>query len=143
MIKVQHSIVVNRPVSEVFAFVCDPSKRPEWQDGLVRAHISAGGALTVGAEIIGTRKFMGREINARLQITEFEQDKLLVTKSIDGPIALEIRQTFEAIEDGTKAAIEIQAEPGGFFKLAEGMVQNQMQSQLVADSDRLKKLMEN
>ena len=35
-----------------------------------------------------------------------------------------------------------QGEAGGFFKLAEGMVQKQMQSQLEGDLQRIKKMLE-
>ena len=36
----------------------------------------------------------------------------------------------------------LQAKVGGFFKVAEGMVAKQMQSQIIDDSNELKSLME-
>ncbi|HEX9333592.1 MAG TPA: hypothetical protein VF896_16985 [Anaerolineales bacterium] len=54
----------------------------------------------------------------------------------------EISMTFEPSGNGTKINLLTQEEPGGFFKLAEGMVQKQLQSQLEGDAERLKKALE-
>ena len=45
MIKVEHSVVINRPVADVFAYACDPANEPKWQDGVMEAGISSGGGL--------------------------------------------------------------------------------------------------
>lgn len=35
MIKAEKSIVINRPIEEVFAYVSDQRNGPQWQSGLV------------------------------------------------------------------------------------------------------------
>ena len=39
MIKVEHSVVIDRLVPEVFAFVADPANNTRWQDGLVESRM--------------------------------------------------------------------------------------------------------
>ncbi len=142
MIKVEHSTVINRPLNEVFDFVVDPSKEPEWQDGVIEAGFSPGSAPGVGAEVFEKRKFMGREMVSKFQVTQYEANKIFVGKVTEGPVKFEVSQTFEAVDGGTKVSISIQGEPGGFFKLAEGMVKKQLQSQLASDFERAKKMLE-
>ena len=142
MIKAEHSVLINRPLEEVFAFSVDPAREPEWQDGVVAAGYSPGSAPGVGAEVFETRKFMGFEMTSKLKITEYQPNKLFVGKVIEGPVKFEVREVFEAINGNTKISISIEAEPGGFFKLAEGLVEKQLESQLRADYDRAKKLLE-
>ena len=63
-------------------------------------------------------------------------------KVTEGPVKIEVSQMFEAVDGGTKVTIMIQGEPSGFFKVAEGMVQKQLQSQMTSDFERAKKILE-
>ena len=142
MIKVEHSVVINRPVAEVFAFITDVANEPKWQDGVISAQATSAGAVSVGSEAIETRKFMGRYMKSKLKVTAYEANKKFGFKVVDGPVPFEINQSFEASGDGTKISVAIEGEPGGFFKLAEGMVRKQLESQMAGDFERAKKLLE-
>jgi hypothetical protein len=63
-------------------------------------------------------------------------------KVTDGPVPFEVIETFEAMDGGTIVTVHIEGEPGGFFELAGGMVQKQLESQTAADFERLKKILE-
>ena len=142
MIKVEHSAVINRPVKEVFEFVADPTREPEWQEGVTEAGFSPGSTAGVGAEIFEKRKFLGREMVSKMKVTKYEPNKEFTGKVIEGQVKFEVAQSFESVNGGTKVNITIQGEPGGFFKLAEGMVQKQLASQMEADFKRAKTLLE-
>jgi len=142
MIKIELSIVVNRPVAEVFAFVIDPANNKKWQEGLVESRLTSPGPVGVGTQITDVRKFLGRDMDSKLEVTAFEPNKTFSEKVVSGPLKFEITQSFESAGDGTKISLVAQGEPGGFFKLAEGMVQKQLQSQLEGDAQRLKKALE-
>jgi len=142
MIKVELSVVINRPVADVFAFVTDVSNSVKWQEGLVESRLTSSGPVGVGSEITDVRKFLGRDMDSKLEVTAFEPNKKFSEKVVSGPLKFEISQTFEPSGDGTKVSLVAQGEPGGFFKLAEGMVQKQLLSQLEGDSQRLKKALE-
>ncbi len=142
MIKVEHSIVIDRPVSEVFAFVTDPANNAKWQEGLVESRMVSSTAMGVGAHVTDIRKFLGRDMESKLEVTVFEPNKRFVQKVVSGPIPFEIIQTFDPSVNGPKLTVLTQGEPGGFFKLAAGMVQKQLESQLQGDVERLKKVLE-
>lgn len=142
MIKVEHSIVIDRPVSEVFAFVTNPANNAKWQDGLVESRMASSEPMGVGAEVIDVRKFLGRDMESKLEVTVFEPNKRFMQKVISGPIPFEIIQTFDPSVNGTKLTMLAHGEPGGFFKLASGMVQKQLENQIQGDAQRLKKVLE-
>ena len=137
MIKVEHSIVINRPVPEVFAFVTDPANNTKWQDGLIESRMASSSAMEVGAQVTDVRKFLSRDLESKLEVLVYEPNKRYMLKIISGPIPSEIIQTFDPDVNGTKLTTLIHGEPGGFFKLAAGMVQKQLESQLQGDAERL------
>ena len=54
-----------RPADEVFAYVTDPARFPEWQAGVVNGHLDGGGT-EVGARCVGIpiRDYTGRPVGA-------------------------------------------------------------------------------
>jgi len=70
MIKAEHSVFINRPVNEVFDYIVDPTKEHEWQEGVIESGYSPGSSEPgVGAEAFEKRKFMGRDMVSKLQVT--------------------------------------------------------------------------
>jgi len=78
MVKVEVSTVINRPVGEVFDFVTNPVNNPKWQDGLVESRLASSDPMGVGAQIIDVRKFLGRDMESKLEVTVFESNKRFV-----------------------------------------------------------------
>jgi len=143
MIKIQHSMTIRRPVADVFAFLSDVANEPKWQEGVVSASVTSPGPLGVGSEAAETRKFLGRDMISKYKITAYEPNKALAFKVTEGPVPFEVSETFEADGDDTKVSFTLQGEPGGFFKLAEGMVRKQLETQITGDFERARKLLEN
>jgi uncharacterized protein YndB with AHSA1/START domain len=56
MAPIVSSIEIDRPPEAVFSFVTDPSRLPEWQDGLVSSRAEGGGPPTVGSRAITVRR---------------------------------------------------------------------------------------
>jgi uncharacterized protein YndB with AHSA1/START domain len=50
------SFEVACPPDEVFAYVTDPSRFPEWQDDVVRVRMEGGRPPSVGARFTTTRR---------------------------------------------------------------------------------------
>lgn len=62
MIDVEDSIVINRPIGEVFAFVADQTNAPRWQNGLEQVRRTTDGPPGVGTKHVVVRKFLGRRL---------------------------------------------------------------------------------
>ena len=85
---------------------------------------------------------LGRKTEATVEVTKWNPPKQSGNKTIGGPVPVEVTTTFEAQEDGTLVTIAGQAEFGGFFKMAEGLVGKQVEKQLASDLSSLKLLLE-
>jgi len=142
MIKVESSVVIGRPVEEVFAFVADPANNAKWQEGLIESRLESPGPMGLGSKITDVRKFIGRKLESQLEVTAFEPGKRVSLKVVKGPLPFEVTQTFEPEAGGTRLGFVAQGEPAGFFKLAEGMVKKQLEDQLTENASRLKKALE-
>jgi uncharacterized protein YndB with AHSA1/START domain len=142
MIKVEASTVIQKPVAEVFSYTNDPAKNKNWQEGLVDSKITSPGPMGVGTQMTDVRKFLGRDMDSKLEVTAYEPNKRISLKTVSGPIKFEITQLYEPTDGGTKLTMIGEGEPGGLFKLAEGAVKKQFETQLQGDLGRLKKVME-
>lgn len=139
MINIEKSVVIDRPVEEVFAYVTDGSKAPNWQGGLEAVE---GQASTVGSQYTEVRKFMGREMRSVLEITAFEPNTKWGAKVVKGPVPYEVSVQLEPQDGSTRMTTRVDGEPTGFFKVAEGMVKSQLEKSIEEDSQRLKKILE-
>ena len=141
MIEIGHSAIINRPVSEVFAFVADVNNVGQWQSPVTEARKTSEGPIGAGTQYSYAGQFLGKQIEVVTQITEFEPDKKLAFKSVSGPKA-EAAWTFAAVEDGTKVDMALQGEVGGLFNLAEPVLARMLSRRIEADWSNLKDLLE-
>jgi uncharacterized protein YndB with AHSA1/START domain len=141
MIKVESSVVINKPRAEVYAFVTNGENTPKWQGG-VEAVSDEGPPNTVGTQYTEVRKFMGQEMKTTLEIVEVVPNVKWSSKVVKGPVPYTVTVTFEESGGGTKMTVTTEGEPTGFFKIAEGMVAGQLEKNLAESNEALKKLLE-
>ena len=142
MIQVEKSVMINKPVADVFDFVSNNDNTTKWQGG-VEAVIPEGPPNVVGSRYTEVRKFMGQEMKSTLEITAFEQNARWAARVIKGPVPYEVTATFEDHGGGgTKMTTRVEGEPKGFFKIAEGMLKGQLEKSLEEDGQRLKGILE-
>lgn len=141
MITVERSVVIDRPVAEVFAYVSDSSNDPMWQTGVESVSLE-GPASVVGSRYTEVRKFMGQEMRSTLEVTAFVPDTRIAAKVVKGPVPFEATITFEASGSGARVTTHIEGEPKGFFKIAEGALRGQLEKSLEQDGQRLKAILE-
>ena len=141
MIKVEASVIINKPVAEVYAYVTSGEHTTEWQGGVTSVE-NEGPPNKVGTRYTETRKFMGQDMKTTLEVAVVEPDVKWVSKVVKGPVPYEVTLLFEASGSGTRMTTKVDGEPTGFFKIAEGMVASQLEKSMGEDNERLKKLLE-
>jgi len=143
MIKAKTSVIINRSVEDVFAFVSNPENSPKWGSGILEVEITSTGVAGVGATARTRRRFPGKQVEFHWEVTAYEPNRLLVVNSTSGPLSMQARYDFDPIpEDKTRLRFALQGKAAGFFKLAEPLVSRQAQKELEADFLRLKGLLE-
>jgi len=141
-IREELSVVIERPVEEVFAFATDPNKDALWQSTTLDTEQTSGGAVDVGTTLRSTAKFLGRRIETTMEVTENEPPRRQCVRVTSGPIPGSGCYLFEPAEGGTRFTQKFDAEVGGFFKLAEPLVARAIRRQIDADMATLKDLLE-
>ncbi len=138
----EQKITINRPVQDVFDYITDPLKSPEWQSAVEKVAWVTEGPPGVGSSWKTTGKFMGREIDSALEITSWDPPAQTSFKTVTGPVPFELTATLAEEGAGTNLTMRGTAEFGGFFKLAEGLVGKQMDKQMGSDLKSLKEVLE-
>ena len=142
MIQIDNSVVINRPVKDVFAYVANFENMTNWDSELIEVKKISEGPTGVGTKFSGPTKILGRRIDSTLAVIAFEPNKKLSANLVSGPIEATIKWNFEPTEGGTKVTWAAQANIGGFFKVVEPIVKRIMQKQYDARYDTLKALLE-
>ena len=142
MAAIESSIVIDRAIEDVFAFVSDIENEPKWQSGILEAALTSPRPLGVGTTSREVRSLMGRAAETAYRITEFEVNKRCAFESTSGPIPVHGAYTFESVEGGTKVGLLLDPEVGGSLKFLGPMVINMGQRQIDIDFGHLKDLLE-
>jgi uncharacterized membrane protein len=136
----ENSIVINRPRSEVFAFVADHENDSKWRPGVVDIKRASGeeqGAIYTQ----GIQGPLGRRIDADFEVTAYQPDTLLAFRTLVGPVQPEGSYRFEDADGGTRVTFSLNANLRGPQKLMAPMVGKSMRNQVGALSD-LKRVLE-
>ena len=120
----------------------NPANNPQWQSGTESAEWTSVGPPGVGSTFKIVASLLGRKIESVVEITGWDPPNLSRIKSVGGPIPFENTLRFAAQGDGTLLTQNAQAEIGGFFKLAEGLVGKQLEKQGESERSALKLLLE-
>jgi len=142
MARAEVSTTIKRPVEDVWAVISNVENNPKWSSFALDAKQTSPGPLGVGTTARFVGKFLGRRMESESVITEFEPNRKYTWESKSGPFPLKGSTALEQIDGGTRVTGTIEAEPGGFFKLAEPLVVSMAKRSVQGDLDNLKDLME-
>jgi uncharacterized membrane protein len=136
-VKFDLEVTIERPVSEVFAYVTDVRNVPEWQESAVSAEW-----IEEGRRFRERRNFMGRTATIELEVTALEPDRRFDVRTVKAPVKFTIQHSFESQNGGTLVRVHGEAALGGALRFAAGMAKKQAERQFRGDFERLKARLE-
>ncbi len=86
MIQFQHSIDIDRSPAEVFGFLGDIERMPDWQNGVVAVSRTTAGPVRVGTEFELTLKKV-RDLVARGKVVAYQPDALVAFAADASPVS--------------------------------------------------------
>jgi uncharacterized protein YndB with AHSA1/START domain len=98
---------IARPPEEVYAYVTDPSRFPEWQHDVVRVRIQGGRPLSAGSRFTTTRRIGPAEQTMTQEITELSPPRRWAARGVDGPLRPSAEVTVEPLAGGTRSRVTI------------------------------------
>src|SRR6266571_4347643 len=110
MVRVETSTQINRPVEEVFAYIDDPAKMPEWIDILAQS-VPSESPTQVGTRIANRVNLLGRSFRNTLEVVEHVPNKKVVSKA-DKPFPITLTYLLTPANGGATGFTTIlEAEP--------------------------------
>lgn len=133
---------IHRKPDEVQKFMADLNHTARWLPGVHEVKLIKGEPDKPGRQVEYTGGFLGMKLNFVLETAEVIPGTRWVDKSIKSPFPMEYHWNLEPIPEGTRIMLNMKAEPGGFFKLAQPIVSAAVKRGFQASLETLKELVE-
>ena len=91
------STEVERSAEDVFAYATDPTRFPEWQQGVIDGHMDQPGTPAVGARCLTTRRIGGANRPSTSEVAHISPPATWGVRGIDGPIRAIVDVTVEPL----------------------------------------------
>jgi uncharacterized membrane protein len=142
MVRVEESVTIDRPVEEVFAYLADIEKQPQWVSSLLESTKNSDEPTGEGTKYRQRAKILGRRFESTNEITAYQPPHVYEFQATSGP--MHVRMRFTLISDGleTRVLQVAEGESGGFFRLADPIIARTLRKQLQADLETLKTMLE-
>jgi len=145
MLKVEHSIVINKPVEQVWNFLTEFRNTPKWDIGVLETKQISEGPAGLGTTFQNIGPFLGRNSVREYKVTEYEPNKKVAVKLITQEKFIrqaEVSYTFNPAKNGTKLTFMGMIEFSGFFKLIQPILLQRAKRDGQGDLFNLKRLIE-
>jgi uncharacterized membrane protein len=140
---IKHSIEINRPAEEVFAYLDQVDRHNEWQGQLVSTAIETDGPVRVGTRVVERRNVPGGARNLPYDITEHVPARKVSFRGTAGLIRPAGTYTVDPTgESSSRMSSELDLEGHGIGKLLAPLALRQAAKQMPVDLEKFKELLE-
>ena len=141
--RVTRKVFINRNPDVVFGYLASPANEPIWRASILSSSPDRPGVLESGATGTSLVRFMGRDVDVRWEIVEFEQEVHLCREYAPGVRGGRDRYRLQPFGLGsTIVQVEVDVEAAGLMGLLTTSRRTSMENELRTDLQRLKALLE-
>jgi uncharacterized membrane protein len=142
---VVESIEIARRPEEVFAYLDQVDRQPEWQENLVSVKRQTEGPPRVGSRVVQVRRLPGGTREFTLELSEHDPPRKISFRGVDGRVRPVGSITIEPVGDGSRSrltqALDLQGH-GLLGKLIASLALRDAAKQVPKTQARLKELLE-
>ncbi len=142
MASFQNSILINRPLEEVFAFLSNAENDPKWKSGAVEVKKTSNGPVGVDSTWSSIGHLLGHRIESKMECTEYEANWKYTVKSQSAPFPFENRVTFGRVAGSTSVSMKAETASDRFFNVGQPFLTSMVKRQFQNDLANLKDVME-
>ena len=141
MVKIEESVIIDRPVEEVWKFITDLSKFPKWDNEVLEVRQTSTGPLGLGSTVEVRQKM--RNMTLPQRCIEYEPNRNFSFAVTSGPgKGSTVTFSVEIIEGKTKFTKVDDLKFSGFYKLVGPFITPSMRREVVAANGNLKRILE-
>jgi len=138
------SIVIRRPVEEVFAYMDDVRREPEWQPQLIEAEQTPAGPTTVGTKRRYVSDFMGKRLENTYVVKTYQpNERLVVETTRDSVLDATSDIRWESVPEGTRVTMALEGRPKGVLRFVPAsLLESTFEKEITTTLERLKERLE-
>jgi polyketide cyclase/dehydrase/lipid transport protein len=137
------SVLIARPLDEVFSFVEDARNRPRWDESVESEELTSPEPIGVGTTVrTRLRRSLGQQYEYTWSVVEHEPPSGMTIESTSGPFPTTLAYQLSAREDGTWVEFSVAGRPAGPLRLLQPVIARIIQRNLDRGFPRLKRLLE-
>ena len=145
MAAIVESIEISCRPEDVFSYVTDPSRLPEWQGSVVSVRRQDDAPLAVGSRTVVTRRVGRRQWPMTAEVSELNPPRSWGIRGVDGPVRGNVEGTIQPLDDGerSRVTIALDFEARGIGKLLVPLiVRRQARAEVPRNMAKLKERLE-
>jgi hypothetical protein len=143
MINETASIVIHRPVEQVYQFMSVPKNRLRYDPKLIDVRQTPEGPLGVGTRIVEVRSMMGKRGEMVTEVSELEPYQRIGYRTRqDDPINASGGYQFHSVPEGTRLTLNFVANPKGVLKLITPLIARGLKRDIAAGLENIKAVLE-
>lgn len=139
MIEARATVLIERPIEEVFDYLADSRNEPSWLPGAERVDKTSDGEVGLGTTFDGTYARAGR---VELELVRFERPNAVTFRAHSRIVDFD--DAVELSDEGGKTRLNatMTAQPRGLMKLAAPLMAKTMRKQFEGNWAHLKAALE-
>lgn len=121
---IEYSLVIKKPVTEVFRYLEDLENRPNWEPGVVSVKVLKGKYDEPGSTIQITNQALGKKMETIAEVIEYKENEHVICRA-EKPFFHEVINLYEDLNGQTKFTRKATADferQGGVTKLASSLI---------------------
>ena len=138
--QIKHSVVIHRPLAEVFAFVANLENETQWQPEI--QSVTLEGPLQTGSTFREVRITWGQRYDWHFRITAFDPPQRITIATITGTLPYRGSRIFTAVPGGTQVTEEGELQTRGWLRLIDPLLGWLARKPLATAYNNLKVLLE-
>jgi len=141
---VEVTVEIDRPASEVFAYLEEVTNNTEWLRGMRSCTWTTDPPVHVGSRYEQMAEFLGRPIRTSFEVTAHHPGRLVTIESREGSsFPLRVTRQVQPL-DGSRCRVTetVESDPSGFYRIARPLLRAVVTRTIRRDYRSLKALLE-
>ena len=127
-IRTESRITITGSVDEVWAYICDVGRWPEWAPTVLECWVRGGGPLQPGARVDQRAKDLGRAHPRSQEVTAVEAPHYVAFAGTMGPSASRWAMELKPVDDEqTDAMMWVEIDLAGVMRAVPGLLKGSIQ----------------
>lgn len=142
MIRIQHTIDIDRRPETVFAYLSDLDRLPEWQKGVIRSHVTTAGPVRAGTRFEETAKVGPWRLDSECEVMKFDPPHAMCFVAKGKQIDYEGEFTLQPSGEGTRLSVTGSARLKGGWRLMQPVMAGDLKRETEHELRMIKRLLE-